>query len=152
MNKSENRYSQFSFKHSMILADSSVNEVNKISDFSLLRIPVVYLIGLAQENFRNCTLNQLIWSFIDQNWLFNRGKADNHWFAGVDGFFAEANFGVKEVNVLPVANDVVEWHFFNELCLKFTSNFVNYGANQEKVGVPNRIVFESKFLNAFSSQ
>ena len=152
MNKSKNRCSQFSFKHSMILADSSVDEVNKISDFPFLRIPVVYLIGLVQENFRNCTLNQLIWSFIDQNWLFNRGKADNHWFAGVDGFFAEANFGVKEVNVLPVANDVVEWHFFNELCLKFTSNFVNYGANQEKVGVPNRIVLEFKLLNAISSQ
>jgi hypothetical protein len=54
--------------------------------------------------------------------------------------------------VFPVSNDVVEWHFFNQLGLYFAGNFINDRADKEKVGVPDRVIFQAKLLYVLCSQ
>jgi hypothetical protein len=136
----------------MILANSSVYQVHVIGDLPLFRIPVVQMISLIQEHFRNRSLNQLVWSFVDQNRFVNGLEVDSHRLARIDGLFAHANFRVQKVDVFPVTDDVVEGYFFDQLRLQLSSDFINDRAKEEEICVPDRIVVQAKLFNAFSSQ
>lgn len=125
----------------MIFANSSVYQVHVIRNFSLFRIPVVQMISFIQEHFGNRSLDQLVWSFVNQNRFVNRFEVDSHWLTRIDGLFAHADFRVQEVDVFPVTDDVVEGHFFDQLCLQLSSDLVNDWAKEEEICVPHRIVF-----------